>query len=91
MDPISLKSGATFKEQCSGKLVEPAGNKIQADPFPPCTPCNDTSAQLTITAPFFAIFMNSQELRRRKRALKAKKNKIKNKKSNYSMSSVINL
>lgn len=23
-----------LKEQCSGKLVEPAGNKIQADPFP---------------------------------------------------------
>lgn len=38
---ISLKSVAAFKEQSSGKLVEPAGNKIQADlpPLPPslCT------------------------------------------------------
>lgn len=32
---ISLKSVAAFKEQSSGKLVEPAGNKIQPDPCPP--------------------------------------------------------
>lgn len=32
---ISLKSVAVFKEQSSGKLVEPAGNQIQADPPPP--------------------------------------------------------
>lgn len=32
-------------EASSGKLVEPAGNKIQSDPSPRSTPCNDTSAE----------------------------------------------
>lgn len=61
---ISLKSAAAFKERSSGKLVEPAGNKIQADPFPPCTPCNDTSAELTSTAPSFTDGKNCQKKKR---------------------------
>lgn len=37
-DPVSLKSRAAFKERPGGKLVQPAGNKIWADPSPPPPP-----------------------------------------------------
>lgn len=58
-DPACVKWRAAFKERSSGKLVEPAGNKIQAEPHPSSspppprsTPSNDTSAQLAVTASF---------------------------------------
>lgn len=85
---ISLKSVAVFKERCSGKLVEPAGNKIQADPSPPpSTPCNDTSAELAITAHSFTVCKRRQELHRKKNRLFKRLQK----KSTFSVSSIINL
>lgn len=67
-----MKSVAAFKEQSSGKLVEPAGNKIQADlppPLPPSAPCNDMSAELAISAPSFTVCKRwaRQDLHRKKK------------------------